>query len=382
MASEELSRNPGSAPLSGGLASKKPRLDSSGLAKLKEKFSFLREYSDSFIDQAGLEILIKAESVSNKLCDRDRSRKAEDKLLSNRDNLKASWVDGGEDNRLDIIHKARFLPGAVCSAQKLWLTARDFVGAKGPAPLSSYDMGSIGLGGSVSAKGWVEIHDPSSTSLSIRQFNLSGVSKVSSSSKDPDFPELEDLSELKNAIRALRGAMVFVHPWNRSIDALESFLIQSSFCSSDLAGIDKQAQLLSRFVDYVLLENANRFRDREPFLSTRDLRNTWSDFFSCRSGSLISRQKPAVQSKVSKQFHTAKQLPASGSLPSERYNVAPYLFNDDICVLWNLGKCIKAPGTCTNKKGTPLRHVCNFRPDPSKLDTACGKPHPAFTFHK
>ncbi len=30
----------------------------------------------------------------------------------------------------------------------------------------------------------------------------------------------------------------------------------------------------------VLVENVNRWRDMEPFLSTRDLRGTWSDFFS------------------------------------------------------------------------------------------------------
>ncbi len=353
---------------------------------MKEKFAFLRDYSDSFIEQAGLEVLIKAESVSRKMSDQDRSRKAEDKLLANRESLKPVWVEGGEDNRIDCLHKGRFLAGAACSAQKLWLSARDFIGAKGHSPLSSYDMSSIGLGGSVSAKGWVEIHDPSSTSLSIRHFNLSGISKPNSSTRDPDFPDLEDISEIKNALRALKGAMAFVHPWNRSIDALESFLVQSSFCSADLSGLDKQAQLLSRFVDFVLVENGNRFRDREPFLSTRELRNTWSDFFSSKSSTVGAKQRSNSHSFAKQQVKPVqfaqKQSPGLNQLPSDRYNVAPFLFNDDICVLWNIGKCLKAPGTCSTKKGTPLRHVCNFRPDPSKMDTPCGKQHPAFTFHK
>ncbi len=245
-------------------------------------------------------------------------------------------------------------------------------------------MGSIGLGGSVSAKGWVELHDPSSTSISIRQFNLSGITKPNSSSRDPDFPDLEDLSELKNALRALRGAMAYVHPWNRSVDALDSFLVQSSFCSADLAGLDKQAHLISRFIDFVLVENANRFRDREPFLSTRDLQNTWSDFFSAKSANLAAKSRSSALSKQAPkpaQF-PMRQAQVGNQLPSDRYNVAPYLFNEDICILWNLGKCLKTSGSCTNKKGLPLRHICNFRPDPSKLDTPCGKQHPAFTFHK
>ena len=62
---------------------------------MKEKFAFLRDYSDSFIEQTGFEVLIKAESVSRKLSDQDRSRKAEDKLLANRENLKPIWVEGG-----------------------------------------------------------------------------------------------------------------------------------------------------------------------------------------------------------------------------------------------------------------------------------------------
>ncbi len=202
---EEHTRNPGGNIFNHPTSFNRAAMDSSGLAKMKEKFAFLRDYSDSFIEQAGLELLITAESVSRKLSDPDRSRKAEDKLLANRDNLKPVWLEGGEDNRLDMLHRGRFLPGAVCSSQKLWLSARDSIGAKGHLPLSSYDMGSIGLGGAVSAKGWVEIHDPSSTSLSIKLFNLSGSVKQSSGSKDPDFPELEDLTELINALRALRG---------------------------------------------------------------------------------------------------------------------------------------------------------------------------------
>ena len=103
------------------------------------------------------------------------------------------------------------------------------MGDKGHSGLSTYDMGSIGLGGCISAKGWVEIHDPASASLSIRMFSMgSCVSRGVKSASDDDFPEMSDLSEFKAAIRVLWGAMAFVHPWNRSIDALENFLISQT----------------------------------------------------------------------------------------------------------------------------------------------------------
>ena len=244
-------------------ASSTTTLRGTDLEAMKRKFPFLLEYSDEFIRDTGVHILIKAETASRKLQDMDRSKKAEDKLFFNRESLcsTVSHIAAGTDNRLDLLHTARCLPGATCSAGKLWLHARSVMGDKGHSALSTYDMGSIGLGGCVSAKGWVEIHDPASASLSIRMFSMgSCVSRGVKSASDDDFPEMSDLSEFKAAIRVLWGAMAFVHPWNRSIDALENFLIQSNFGLSDLAGVSKPAAFLSQFTDYVLVENASRWK--------------------------------------------------------------------------------------------------------------------------
>ena len=114
------------------------------------------------------------------------------------------------------------------------------------------------------------------------------MSRGTKSASDDEFPEMADLSEFKAAIR-VRGAMVFVHPWNRSIDALENFLIQSNFGLSDLAGVPKPAAFLSQFTDYVLVENASRWRGMEAFLTTRDLRSTWADYISQKAGTRIPR---------------------------------------------------------------------------------------------
>ena len=366
------------------------------LAAMKRKFPFLLDYTDTFIRETGIHILIKAETASRKLLDMDRNKKAEDKLYSNREILTTAsiQVSSGQDNRLDILHAARCLPGATCSAAKLWLHARSVMGDRGHPALSTYDMGSIGLGGCVSAKGWVEIHDPASASISIKMFAMGNCVSRSQSSKDEDFPEMSDLSEFKAAIRVLRGAMAYVHPWNRSIDALENFLIQSNFGGTDLAGVAKPAAFLSQFTDYVLVENASRWRGMEPFLSTRDLRNTWADYISQKSAT-ISAFKKANNTSNTKQ-HNQKPHYQGGQQnqqafdpaghqyahPSEKMKLPNHLFLDGVCVLWNMGKCLKAPGTCTSKRGNVLKHVCNFRPDPARLDMYCGKDHPCYQFHK
>ena len=354
-----------------------------GLDRLKEKFSFLKEYSDEFIKATGVDVLIKAETASKKLQRFEKEKKAEDKLYQNRERLETVEVKAGQDNRMDILHEARALPGATCSAAKLWLLARKVMGSSGHPPLSTYDMSAIGLGGCVSAKGWVEIHNPSSPNLSIKMFSIGGC--TSRSSKDEDFPDLEDLSELKSAIRVLRGAMVFVHPWNRSIDALESFFNQSSFCAKDMVGLDRQTQLLCQFTDYVLVENACRWRGMEPFLATRDLRNTWEDFLGQKASSFT--KKSGGQSSQQKQTHqqnnssTQRQPAGNTNMPSNRLQVPAYLFKDDICVMWNMGKCLRPAGSCKTMKGLTLRHVCNHRPDQNKPQLVCEKPHMSYPFH-
>ena len=92
-----------------------------------------------------------------------------------------------------------------------------------------------------------------------------------------------------------------------------------------------------------------------------------------------AQQLPAAGSTAKES--TADQFPG-GRPPSARLGLPFYLFFDGVCVMWNLGKCLRAPGTCTSKKGDPLKHICNHRPDTSRPDQFCGKDHPAFQFHK
>jgi hypothetical protein len=80
--------------------------------------------------------------------------------------------------------------------------------------------------------------------------------------------------------------------------ALENFLLLNNFCSADLGPAENQAMCLTQFVDYVLGENSNRWRDSEPFLTTGDLKATWDTFFanSPKSGMTLKQKSlPAKQ---------------------------------------------------------------------------------------
>jgi hypothetical protein len=105
---------------------------------------------------------------------------------------------------------------------------------------------------------------------------------VTAENVDATNDDLLDLGEFKLALRTLRTAASFVQPWNYSFLAIEGFMMQSQYCQADLAGLDKRATLLTQFVDYCIGQNADRWRDSEPFLNTGELKSTWAAFFGAR----------------------------------------------------------------------------------------------------
>jgi hypothetical protein len=102
---------------------------------------------------------------------------ADAKLQHNAEALAAAptKVAGGHDNRGSILHEARFLGGAGSSAQCIWLKAREVLGTEGVPALGNYDMDAIGCGGSVTAKGWQELHNPASPNLNLKHFHMGNV---------------------------------------------------------------------------------------------------------------------------------------------------------------------------------------------------------------
>jgi hypothetical protein len=85
---------------------------------------------------------------------------ADSRLQHNAETLHSSptKVESGLDIRGSILHSARFLGGSFYSAQNMWLKAREILRTNRVLALGNYDMDALGCGGSVTAKGWEEIH--------------------------------------------------------------------------------------------------------------------------------------------------------------------------------------------------------------------------------
>ena len=345
-----------------------------GLEGIRSKFPFLRDFSDSFVRSQPLETLLKMETTSIKVQEFEKSKAASSKLAANRDKISSTFssVLAGRDNRWDELHPARFLPGAGCSAGKLWLKARDVLGEGSFPPIGTFDMASVGLAGFVSKRGWCELHQLGSDSISLKMFNINACSSktsstVTSSGSNEEFKDILDLGEFKLALRVAREAQSFVTPWNKSLSAIEGFMIRSNFCASDLVGVEKPALILTQFVDFALESNADRWKNREVFLSTGELKTAWDSFYGAKPESKLPKAK--IQQNTQKE---------KGKGFFQQQNLG---FFDDVCCLYNLGKCVKPPGSCSMRSGIPLRHICNFRANPSRPMDICAKFHPCCFNH-
>ena len=346
------------------------RIKPADLLILKSRFPQLADFSDDFLQGRTTDELLRIESTSVKLRDAERGRDVEDRLHANKSALssKVSVIPEGQDNRWNQLHIARFLGGAVCSAQVLWSTAREVIGINGHPPLSNYDLTAVGMAGFITPRGWVELGNPASTKISLKLFNINNCAARASASRASSSPdelvEINDLGEFKLALRALRTAAQFVSPWNFSYLALEGFLIQTDFCKSELSADSKPASTLTQFVDFILQTNADRWRDSLGFLSTGELAAYWASFHGARPKALTAGEKAPSRAPSTK----AKQ---------EKRPRFPFV---DICHNWNAGRCSKAAGTCFSSRGTLLRHACDWR-NPTNPTVVCNMNHQRMQNH-
>jgi hypothetical protein len=167
----------------------------SDITALKAKYPFLREFSDGLIKANKPDCLMYMETTNMKLKEAERAKDADDRLAHNGSNIGVISVDKGLDDRTNNLHDGRFLPGANCSSAKLWLAARSRIPLHGAPPLGNYDMASVGLGGFISSRGWVELTNPASTKLSLKLFNINNCARRSSGKKSvEDDPALQKTS--------------------------------------------------------------------------------------------------------------------------------------------------------------------------------------------
>jgi hypothetical protein len=301
----------------------------------------LRQLSRSEVFQLNA-ALVKEQKTASKI-------HANGKLLANAQALEKNptRVDAGWDDRKKILHSARFLGGASCSAQQLWLEARAVLGPNGVQPLGNYDLDGVGCGGCVTPRGWVTIHDPSSSDLKLKLFYLPNVgSSVLSSRKislddgedaisvGDSYRDIADMEAFRSALNTLREAMAAALPWNRSVGAICGFLQNTNYCAADLAQNNKRAVILAEFVDHALARNALNWENGQPFLSADDLSHMWATWKTKRVTS----------------------IGAAGGGKNQKGKKE----RDDICRRFNGAGCPNDPNDCKTFYGNKLRHVCSY----------------------
>ena len=266
-------------------------------------------------------------------------------------------VEKGVDNRREKLHPARFLGGVSCSLPEQWAAARRVIGESGVPAIGNYDLDSVGCGGCVSPKAWLEIHNPASQELRIKLFHLPNVASTGLSGKKTDngedgesLREIADLDGFKVALNTAREAMASALPWNRSISAIVGLMFNTNYLQEDIGGNPKRAAILSEFTDYIFSRNALNWENNQPFLTTDDLTHVWSNW-RCKRG--IS-QKSSYEHK--KEKDSKKQD------------------KDVCCRLYNTKVCKQqADKECKTSWGRTLKHLCNKFVGGGKM---CLKEHP------
>ena len=164
-----------------------------------------------------------------------------------------------------------------------WIAAREVIGEAGILALGNYVLDSVGCGGSVTPKAWMEIHNPASQELKLKMFHLpnianSGLSKKVEDGEDgSSLKEIADLESFKVALNTAREAMASALPWNRSVSAIVGLMVNTNYLSEDLSSYPKRAAVLTEFTDYVFGRNALNWENGRPFLTTDDLGHVWNN---------------------------------------------------------------------------------------------------------
>jgi len=284
------------------------------------------------------------------------------RLALNAQKVSASPMDvgAGKDDRRDILHPGRFLPGAVCTVKEQWLMGRRIYGEKGQVALASYDLDSLGCGGCITAKGWEAIHNPGSQELKLRLFHLPNVTNTGLSAKKLDFEsgeeafglgeslkEIADMESFRTALNTAREALHSVMPWNRSISAIVGFMSNSNYMFEELKGNPRRAAVLTEFVDYIFGRNAQNWVNNTCFITADEMAHVWSQWKGKRAVLFVKPRE------------TPSQKQGQGT---------------NICRRYQAGLCPKqGEKECKSTFGTTLKHVCNKFVGRGKM---CEKDHP------
>jgi len=359
----------------------RPWFPSLDVDKIRKSLPYLHDLDDDYIRAHSYDQLVAANATLQRMEQKSASAAISTRLTAHYNELKLKpiKVEAGWDDCISQLHDARFLPGAICLLNKYWERGRQLMPESGLKPLYGYDMVTLGLNACISTKGWVELHDPGSLSISIKYFMQSNVNlsdRASTRQKLSDLLTIEEqlsepasVHELSHALLAACFAQREVTPWNYSICPILGFFSGSRYCQNYLAGHANQATLLREFVDLILHANANNYRVQQPFLSANDIQNHWASFALQKNiFPLVQLTAKGPVVSPAKKTETLAQRPATSSRPPPAYR--------NICMRFNQGNCpAQDKPSCEVGKGPKkfvLQHLCL---EPKAGGGACLGPH-------
>jgi hypothetical protein len=340
------------------------------------------------------------------------------KMAKNLEKLKNNpvTIPEGLDDRINILHSARFLGGAVTSGPALWLMARKVIGLEGLTPLANYDLACMGLSGSVTLKGCIEAHNPGSQNLCLKQFSPENLSTTAGAARKftladdegaisvgEHMKEITEMATLQHAMRALCGLTRIIMPWNFSFEAIHGFLYASNFGLPELKDDPLRVPKLVKFVNYVLGVNAAAWQREESFLTCGQLKQEFGVYLQCQvSGAFVPASNPPSQPHNNKQggrgrgggyrggggfrggrdgfsrgrggfqYHGGRGgshqggsgpnhggggggNPLYNSIPGGYWTPTGYVI---LCKRFNLGNCKNAANNCALPTGQKAHHLC------------------------
>jgi hypothetical protein len=257
-------------------------------------------------------------------------------------------VETGFDECVGQVHSARFLRGYVSDPQDLWLQARTVMETGGLAPITNYELVSLGVGDLLTPGVWEEVHNPGSRLLTIQMLSPKSVEAALRFPDKLEAPKpFDNLNELKLAVATLDTAIQRVMPWNYSFRTLSLFLMSNDFGASELGGKSGRVTVLTGFVNEVLLGNARSWVEKKKYFSHQDLTSKWPSFLGRNSGLVKGEEGHKKKAK------STKPSPGGGG---HKPRIPRW-----VCMKFNQGVC-KETGDRHESPGDPnyiLKHVCS-----------------------
>lgn len=358
------------------------------LKKLRMDFPNLAHHPDATFHSNSLKELI---SLNVMLGGGGKAtKKLTEKLARNLERTKQNpkEIRAGQDNRADMLHEARFLPGPTCKHTELWLKARRSVGLSGVDPVSKYDTEGMGLGGKINSTIWALLHNPGSKELSIEMLAPAALEAARGyTEKEAAHPKkhFENFHDLRMALATLRVASRMALPWNFAIETLDFFLNSVQFGEPEFGQRQNKFLFLAEFIDQVLHMNAEAWDDEKNYMTHSDLRGKWygdvQEKYPRGGGGGGPSQRFDNRSRQTKgpTPSPTKGTPADSSSGGGSSRTTPYkgpYIPDHLCRRYQYKRCPKQEEKeCTPPWGQgTLAHLCgHYLRDEKKY---CEQAHP------